>query len=181
MTRINLLPKEEGIRTGVDFERVLLTLCFATALFVFSAIYAINEYEVKMLEEELATLREVSAESAILLRDIAAREKELADIKARLTRIGQWEAEDLHPQSALNELAQAVPRDLWLTHVTISPDRSVKISGITFSLEPVSRFLASLRASPAFKDVRFVSGNRTKTGEQETFGFEIECELRGVS
>ena len=124
------------------------------------------------LQAELKTLE------AAIAKGKAFRQKVL-DLEKRLTAIEVIAKGQARPIYLLDALADAIPRDLWLSSVEERPQKDappqLRLAGAAFSSTAVADFMANLRASKKFKDVDLLVSRQDIGKTPRVVTFEIVC------
>jgi type IV pilus assembly protein PilN len=158
MIRINLLPfraakKRENIKRQITVY--LLTVVLLLAGIAYCFIYVNNQLsqvqnEQQRLQRELVTYEKT-------LKQIAALEKRIKEVKTKLAVIKNLEEKKMGPVRLLDDIATAVPKDkLWLTSLS-ETGGILKLTGIAMDNETVALFMTNLERSERISSVELVS------------------------
>ena len=179
MIRINLAPGRRRKRIQISLAG-LPSLGLVFGLLGALAITGIGGYwfllnreagglqsEIAKAEKELASLRTAIAEGN---RFKKAKE----DLERRIGLIDQIARSQARPVYLLEAVADAVPRDLWLTILEEKQNR-LRFAGTAFSSTAVADFMANLRRSGRFKDVDLVVSRQDQEKTPRVVTFEVSC------
>jgi type IV pilus assembly protein PilN len=173
MVRINLLPvrvskkKEAGKQQLVLFALVLVAGVIANG-FVHqhrARALAAVERDLKRTKDDIAALDKVIQDVDKIKAEQAMLEKKMATLEAlRKGRTG--------PVRMLSELAENMPRRLWLKKLEEKGGKVVFV-GSAASIEDVSEFIRKLRESKYFAQVELKKIVEAKQREFRVVDFEI--------
>ncbi|MGC8863180.1 MAG: PilN domain-containing protein [Armatimonadota bacterium] len=163
-----------------QFVRRLKTIGF---LVVFAVVAAAVSWGCRISTAgKAARLR---AELAGVQGRCALLKNEIAAVKARAAQ-RKWQkqlaGESRRWLDILDDLLSRVPDDVWLNRLESSESKSsIAIQGRAASFASISRFIASIRASPAFSDARLVSTQTSSPRASEadgTYSLGVEFALQ---
>ena len=181
MIRINLLPKEERVKT----RRVVLPK--AASLLPLVAV-------VGVLIAVGATAAIEHAKVASLRTDVAQLQDEVRAIQPQVDRVKKLTAqrEELHRRldvirtldegrflsvRVMDNVSRELPKYLWLVDVTQQGEGSIFLKGITFSNLIVAEFMKRLETSPMFANVDLKETRRGQISERDVVEFELTADL----
>lgn len=181
MIRINLLPKEERVKT----RRVVLPK--AAALLPLAAIIGV-------VVVVAATAAFEHAKVASLRSDVAQLQDEVRAIQPQVDRVKRLTAqrEELHRRlevirtldedrflsvRVMDNVSRELPKYLWLVDVTQAGQSSIYIKGITFSNLIVAEFMKRLETSPMFANVDLKETKRGQIDDRDVVEFELSADL----
>jgi len=179
MIRINLAPARRRKRIPVSLAGVpglglVFGLLYAIALvgiggywFLLNQEAGSLQAEIMKNEKELASLRTAIAEGNRF-------KKEKEDLERRIGLIALIARNQARPVYLLEAVADAVPRDLWLTVLEEKQNR-LRVTGAAFSATAVAEFMANLERSGRFKDVDLVVSRQDPEKTQRVVIFEVSC------
>jgi type IV pilus assembly protein PilN len=158
MIRINLLPfraarKKENIRRQVNIYFLSVIFLFALmGYFFFYLSSTLNGLRTRQseLNAELKKYEQV-------LKTIAALEKKIKEMKAKLAVIKDLEMNKTGPVHLLEEISKAVPKEkLWLTSLKESKG-TLELRGTAMDNETVALFMTNLEKSDYIQGVELQS------------------------
>ncbi len=148
MIRINLLPfraarKKENIRRQITIYALVVVL-----LFTVMAYYSVQLHStLSNLKEEEKDVRAELKTYQATVNKINKLEKQIKEIKAKLTVIKRLEKNKTGPVHLLEEITLAIPKDkLWLK--TFKESKGIlKLTGTAMDNETVALFMTNLEKS----------------------------------
>ncbi|MGQ0722431.1 MAG: PilN domain-containing protein [Candidatus Eiseniibacteriota bacterium] len=186
MIRINLLPyhtKKAGPRGGggggFAFDRtkfvpllvlaVVLVGCVSTMMVQGARMVALQN-DVTKAKEETERYKQTIA----LINEMVRKEQEL---NRRLALVETLDRDRFKTVRVLDEVAQRVPRYMWLTSMkNLSPQR-VSFDGYAFSNLVVSDLMSSLEGSELFDNVELSVVQRKLVEGQQAVNFTVTTEV----
>lgn len=178
MIKINLAPPRE--RKGFSISLPSFNLGWLFGILAVVAIGGVGgwwwmlgserarlESEVAIATTQLETLKAAIAEGTKF-------KAERDDLEKRVMAIEELTRNQPKSIYFLEAVAEAVPRDLWLTS-TSERDKVLRFAGTAFSSTAVADFMASLRSSGKFRDVDLVVARQDITKVPRLITFEITC------
>lgn len=182
MIRINLLPHEARKSRGAAFTfdktkfvplavmSVVLVSCVATML--------VQGARLKSVESDVAEARaetEKYKQTIALIDEMVRKEQEL---NRRLALVETLDKDRFKTVAVLNEVAQRVPRYMWLTSMkNIAPTR-VSFDGYAFSNLVVSDLMQSLAGSSLFDNVELSVAKKKLVEGQPTVNFTVTTDVK---
>lgn len=177
MSKINLLPQREPEESGISPAKLGLIIVLEIAIVGASALYAYRYFFIQQLEEDIDR---IEAQIGAIRADVEAVEKvqrRTADIRKRIDEAEAISAEGLASGRVMREVRDIIPRDIWLSSLSINPDGGVSLAGDTFSIESVARFALAIEDSPMFGEAHVGSVSLAAEGDYEVYDFNIDCML----
>lgn len=177
MSKINLLPQREPEESGISPAKLGLIIVLEIAIVGASALYAYRHFFIQQLEEDIDR---IEAQIGAIQADVEAVEKvqrRTADIRKRIDEAEAIRAEGLASGRVMREVRDIIPRDIWLSSLSINPDGGVSLAGDTFSIESVARFALAIEDSPMFGEAHVGSVSLAAEGDYEVYDFNIDCML----
>ncbi|MGB4007798.1 MAG: PilN domain-containing protein, partial [Bacillota bacterium] len=132
---------------------------------------------IQQLEEDIDR---IEAQIGAIRADVEAVEKvqrRTADIRKRIDEAEAISAEGLASGRVMREVRDIIPRDIWLSSLSINLDGGVSLAGDTFSIESVARFALAIEDSPMFGEAHVGSVSLAAEGDYEVYDFNIDCML----
>lgn len=177
MSKINLLPQREPEESGISPAKLGLIIVLEIAIVGASALYAYRHFFIQQLEEDIDR---IEAQIGAIQTDVEAVEKvqrRTADIRKLIDEAEAIRAEGLASGRVMREVRDIIPRDIWLSSLSINPDGGVSLAGDTFSIESVARFALAIEDSPMFGEAHVGSVSLAAEGDYEVYDFNIDCML----
>jgi len=183
MIRINLLPHEARKKAGgpaFSFDKtkfvplsimaVVLVACISTML--------VQGARLKSIERDVAEARaetEKYKQTIALIDEMVRKEQEL---NRRLALVETLDRDRFKTVAVLDEVAQRVPRYMWLTSMkNIAPTR-VSFDGYAFSNLVVSDLMQSLSGSELFENVELSVAKKKLVDGQPTVNFTVTSDVK---
>jgi Tfp pilus assembly protein PilN len=177
MAKINLLPQKEPDVPRISPVKFGLIIALEVAIVGASALYAFRYFSTKRVEEEV---HRVEAQIEAIRPDIEIVDKvraRTADIRKLVDEAEAITEEGLVSGRVMREVRDVIPRDVWLSSLTINANGGVNLVGDTFSMESVARLALAIEDSPMFGEVHVSSVRSAAKGDHEVYGFNIGCML----
>ena len=179
MIRINLAParRREGISIrleGLPNLGLLFGLLYVLAIVGVGGYWFLLNRETNWLQSEIATAEKELASLKTAIAEGNRFKKDKEDLERRIGLIDLIARNQARPVYLLEAVADAVPRDLWLTVLEEKQNR-LKFAGSAFSSTAVADFMANLRRSGRFKDVDLVVSRHDPAKTPRIVTFEVSC------
>lgn len=178
MIKINLAPARERKRFTISLPSFNLGILFG--LLSIAAILAVGGWwwmltgQRDQLERDVAIATKQLDTLKAAINEGNKYKAERDDLEKRVSAIEELTKNQAEPIYFLDALADAVPRDLWLTS-TSERDTQLHLNGTAFSSTAVADFMANLKASGKFKDVDLVVARQDINRVPRLVTFEIVC------
>jgi type IV pilus assembly protein PilN len=192
MIRINLLAAERKATRKVSFNigQKLTLLCslilVATVLLVGWRYWTIDK-ESKQLDADLAAAQKEAAELKSVLQQVENFDKQKAQLQERVALIEKLRQEQTGPVHMLDQISRALPPALWLTEIKQSENpNEVVISGKCTELTGLTDFVSNLEASGYFKRSIDIVKSETETSKSPvaqlvTFSIRAQFQRPGTA
>lgn len=173
MIRINLLPYRAQRRQRQILQH--LAILFGMIAFTAVTLFVVDIYktsELTSLENEYSNLR---AQNALLMKQIGKirdLDKLRADVEKKLELVDKLQKGRFHSLETLNELAQVIPENVWLTDIN-ERESILTVSGLGESNKAVANFMRSLDQSPILSNVSLKTITRTEVGDVPVRSFSL--------
>jgi len=164
MIRINLLPYRTERRQKQILQHIgiLLGVILITSVILFG-VDMYKTSELTTLEDEFSGLK---AQNNILKKKIGKirnLDKLRADVERKLELVDKLQAGRFYTLATLNELAEVIPENVWLTTIKDSGE-ALAVSGLGESNKAVANFMRALDQSPFFSNINLTTIARTEAG-----------------
>jgi Tfp pilus assembly protein PilN len=184
MIRINLLPdRRAGRKKGggaLARIRVIPLVSLGVVLVCCLAAFMVQGARLTSIEQEVATARAETQkyqQTIALITEMVQKEKEL---NRRLDLVKTLDKNRFRTVRVMDEVAQRIPRYMWLTSLkNVSPDR-MAIDGYAFSNLVVSDLMSSLDRSEIFEDVELTVVKRQIIEGQNTVTFTVTSAINSA-
>jgi type IV pilus assembly protein PilN len=178
MIKINLAPPRRRRAIALRLPRpglgVGFGLLYAIVVVILGGYWVLSNREAGRLQSEIAKAEKelASLKTAIAEGNRFKREKE--DLERRVGLIELIARNQARPVYLLEAVAEAIPRDLWLTLLE-EKQNQLRIAGAAFSPVAVADFMANLKRSGKFKDVDLVVSRHDPVKTPRLVTFEVSC------
>lgn len=175
MIRINLLPRAPRRRLpGRQFIQIGLPLLTLALIIVMgSLIYSQNnalERDIAAANKEIADLQPTVARVLELDRQISVlREKE----KVILDLIMQ----QLPAASVLNEIRLLIPKDVWVTSMNVPEPSALTIEGLALNYHAVAQLMDNLATGQLFRVVDLTLAQVDRVGAREVVRYNVTARI----
>src|SRR5574337_660917 len=178
MIKINLLPREERVRSApVTTKLILAGVCAVLALAVMAAGYFWLNGEVGRLEDSVRQTQAEVKRFDDLAKQVDRYRAEKKRLEEKIKIIDTLVASQGGPVHLLDEVSRALPNEVWLTSLNRT-GKKVDLSGIAFSNFNVAALMTSLgKASALFKNVDLVVSEKTTIEGTAVERFTITAEV----
>lgn len=178
MIRINLAPPRQRKRFSLTLPSFNLGILFGVlslaSLLTVAGYWWLLSSESARLDGEfaIATRQLETLKAAIAEGNRYKAERD--DLEKRVSAIEELTRNQPRPIYLMDAVAEAVPRDLWLTSAG-ERDKQLRLAGTAFSTTAVADFMSNLRSSGKFKDVDLVVSRQDVTKTPRMVSFEVVC------
>ncbi|RKZ18884.1 hypothetical protein DRQ18_08085 [bacterium] len=189
MVRINLIPKEERVKRVKKRVPTRRKVAIPAGIDVYAGIGFVIIVLIIAIVGHARLTRKITD----LNNKIAAAKEELKKLKKEVQLVNNLTKEreklmvlvdmvkELNKERALRfyflqEMLRILPEYVWLTSLN-EKERSVSLSGITFSNLIVADFMERMMKSPYFQDVELIELKKTEIEGHEVTNFTITAKL----
>jgi Tfp pilus assembly protein PilN len=177
MIRINLLPyhTKKGAGRTFTFDRTKFVPLLAMAVVLVGCVSTmmIQGARLMALENDTAKAREETErykQTIALINEMVRKEQEL---NRRLALVETLDRDRFKTVRVLDEVAQRVPRYMWLTSMKNLSPAQVSFDGYAFSNLVVSDLMSSLEGSELFDNVELSVVQRKLVEGQQAVNFTV--------
>ncbi|TML10111.1 MAG: PilN domain-containing protein [Actinobacteria bacterium] len=208
MRAINLLPKDDGRRSGTSIPTPVaissiagVTLVAALLGLLFVSAHGTvksRRLELAQKQQELAAIP-VPAQNQVQQQDAL-----VADKQARVTALNAALARRIAWDRVLREFALVLPDDVWLLNLSAHAPTSASataataetsstssgslaigqlgftIDGYTYSHDAVARLLTRLSVIPDLEQVQLVTSEQAMLGDRSVVHFKVAANVRAA-
>lgn len=177
MIRINLLPVRAARRRNTSIYQLVLM-----AVVVALTLLGVMLYNAQLQERDDVLVAEIDKSNVEIkrLRKIIGEVKELEKqnerLKKQLAVIKKLERAKLGPVRVLDDLANLVPKRVWITQFG-ERDGNLLIDGIGLENSDISEFLKALQKSKYFEGVTLSYTESQQRQGVTVFRFNITCKV----
>jgi Tfp pilus assembly protein PilN len=147
-----------------------LGVVFVLALFIANQNRTL-ESRLADVKQEIASLEPVVARVKVLDQQIAlnkAKEQRLADLMK-----GQLPA-----ASVLNEFRLLIPKDVWVTGLTVPDSQALSIEGLALNYLAVAQLMDNLAAGQLFRQVDLTLVQLDHVGSREVVKYQVTARIQ---
>jgi type IV pilus assembly protein PilN len=175
MIRINLLPfrKKEGEeRKRYTIYGLVLSLVVIAAVIVFFHMSLDNQ--IRKVDGQIQAYNEEIKQLKIDTKDVNKFKAERDDLQRRLNIIYTLQRAKTGPVRVLDDLAIALPGNLWLTALK-EKDGKMEIKGVSMDNPTIAQFMTNLEKSSVIKNVELVVSQQIEKKEIKLKEFTLTC------
>jgi Tfp pilus assembly protein PilN len=184
-------PKRQSLSIDTEQLKAIqlpkIILCAIVAFFAYDYLetykteqLAILDQEVAQLQVQMAKLQNQKSQYSGYEEQKAAIERDGGMIRTKMETIQKLLADRTTPPKLLMNLAQAIPKDVWLTELRLQDDVATLRGAAYGGVPPVTDFIRTLESSVYFREVRTLTGfasDRLGNGIERT-RFDLEARRR---
>ncbi len=175
MIRINLLPRVPRRRLPsrrlLEFGLPLLTLAAVIVLGISLGVQNAGlEREIATVDTEISQLRETEQRVIMLDRQI----KEMREKESVITDLLK---QQLPAASVLNEIRLLIPRQVWITALSVPEPSSLNLEGMATGYNVVAQLMDNLSAGQLFSEVDLSVVQLEKVGPTDVVRFQVTARL----
>ncbi len=175
MIRINLLPRAPRRRfPALRVLELAIPLGVLVAVIVWAVVLngqvGARRADLARVDREVAELRPAVARVEELDRQIAAlrlKENLLADLLKQ----------QLPAASILNEVRLLIPRDVWLTAMSVPEEATLNLEGFGMTYYAVAQLMDNLALGQLFRSVDLTVVQLERVGETEVVRFQVNARV----
>lgn len=179
MIRINLIPtkRKKKAKPVATYLVVAVLVTVASLAIAFFANSYMNSQIKDLKDQQAANDAKIKALEAKIaeVKNFEALNKRFTDRKAVIEELTKNQS---LPVRMLDELSIRLQESVWLTSLTIRNNK-VNLSGLGFSPNDVVDYVQSMKESELFTGVVLHSTNKVKSGDVDTFVFQISFTVQG--
>lgn len=175
MIRINLLPRAP--RRRLPAQRVL-ELVLPAAVLVAVVVWTLmlgarvgaRRAELDRLDREVAALRPTVARVEELDRQIGA-------LRRKESLLAELLKQQLPAASILNEVRLLIPRDVWLTAMSVPEEGTLNLEGFGMTHYAVAQLMDNLALGQLFRAVDLTVVQLERVGAAEVVRFQVNARV----
>lgn len=175
MIRINLLPRAPRRRFPA---RQLVELVVPLATLVVVVIWALalgrqvddRRTRIAAAEQEIAALRPT-------VQRVEALDRQIAALRVKQGLLQDLLKQQLPAASVLNDVRLLIPRDVWLTSLSVPEEGTLNIEGLGLSYYAIAQLMDNLGAGPLFRAVDLTVVQLEKVGAREVVRFQVNARV----
>ena len=180
MIRINLLPVRAAKKKQAGQQQVLLMGLVIVAAFIVMVFWmGALKAEHRKLDTNIAKLQADLQKLEQIIGEVNQYSTTKAMLESKLKVIEDLKKGRTGPVKVLDELAQKIPKKVWLSRME-EKEKMLVFTGEAASDEDIAAFMQDLQKSPFFQDLhlKFTKiAERADQGGMKVKAFEMECKV----
>lgn len=153
MIRLNLLPVRVSKKKAAGKQQLVLLAAVVVLGYAANFVWAsARASELEARQAKVKRTRDEIAQLDRIIGEVKNIKDQQAQLREKLDILADLKAGRSGPVRVLDALATITPKRLWLTKVEEKAG-AVTFAGAASTIEEVSDFMTSLKASPYFRDV----------------------------
>lgn len=175
MIRINLLPRVPRRRLpGRRVIEIGLPLAVAVVLVV-TAVW-MNQRNASVAEEVAAANREI-AELQPQVDRVLELDRRIRAMREKETVIVDLLKQQLPAASILNEFRLLIPKDVWVTSLSVPEPSSLNIEGMAMTYYAVAQLMDNLATGRLFREVDLTVVQLERIGPRDVVRFQVTARI----
>lgn len=153
MIKINLLPYREERKKELVFQQVIIAAVpLVIILAICTAVWAINNAQVQDTVKEIEQMNKKIAQCTLKMKEINEYKKNKDILEKKMGVITNLQKGKDGPVHMLDELATAIPGNIWLTGIS-QKGMSLELAGLAMDNIAISNYMQNLEKSPYMSSV----------------------------
>lgn len=178
MIRINLLPVRATRKKETAKQQIaILVLVLLLVAGASGAVYAYYMAKVVSVNSDIAASEKELAQLKVKIGEIENLQKLKTEVQKKLDVLGQLRKNKTGPVKRLAALSDTIPEKVWLTTYSES-QQNVTIGGIAVSEELIAEFMSRLQASSEYTAVELIVSEQAVIASTKVKKFQIKCQLK---
>jgi len=188
MIEINLLEQKKPFKMpvvlGVDLATInykLLLLAIVINYVPDMLIYPKWEEGVTEINQEIEALNanyaklqaEVKGNESVK-KQLEAFNGQVSKLKERSEQVDKIIKQRTNPNKLYERIARNIPDDMWLTDITVQPDKKIAINGMSTSYKSIGNFIILLNESLFFGKSLTLADSKTENDPDSKLGKRVE-------
>jgi Tfp pilus assembly protein PilN len=176
LIRINLLPRVPRRRLpGRQFLELGLPL-LALGVVIVLGLFIANQN--RGLERQLLDVnREISDLQPVVAR-VEELDRQIALNKAKEQRLTDLMKGQLPAASVLNEFRLLIPKDVWVTGLSVPDSSALSIEGLALNYFAVAQLMDNLAAGQLFRQVDLTLVQLDHVGSREVVKYQVTARIQ---
>ncbi|MDQ7857259.1 MAG: PilN domain-containing protein [Armatimonadota bacterium] len=176
MIRINLLPRIPRRRLpGRRFLEAGLPLVTIAVVILWSVVLmnrnAGIERRIQEVDRQIAEIQPVVAR-------VLELDRQIAQLRAKEQVILELVRQQLPAASVLNEVRLLIPRDAWVTSLSVPEPEALGIDGFALTYPTVAQFMDNLSAGQLFRSVDLTVTQTERIGAREVVRYSVTARIQ---
>ena len=175
MIRINLLPRAPRRRFPA---RLLLEVVVPAVTLVVVVVWAValNRQVADRRTQLTATEQEITALRPTVQR-VEELDRQIAAMRVKQQLLADLLRQQLPAASVLSDIRRLIPRDVWLTALSVPEDGTLNIDGLGLSYYAVAQLMDNLSTGPLFRAVDLTVVQLERIGAQDVVRFQVNARV----
>lgn len=173
---INPVPPKKHREVSLWLSSSLvLSICVATVLGYYSySVYHVQQEH----EQELVQLRVCSNQLETCIAYKKTTTQQRLDLQERIKTLSTMKARMRTPHTFLSLIADAIPQQVCLTHISGAPEKEIEIEGVAKTARAITQFLKNLQSSNQANDIHLAGLKTIEDTKRKTT--ELTFTLKGI-
>ncbi len=175
MIRINLLPRAPRRRiAGRPLLEIGIPLVVLVVLVVW---FTVLNRQVVQIRQDIKTTEDQITQLQPEIERVEQLKKQIEDARKKEELLAQLLATQLPASSILTNVRVLIPKDVWLTSLTVPDTRSFTMEGFALSYVAVARLLDNMETAGIFEGMDLSTAERDRIGSTEVIKYGISGHL----
>jgi Tfp pilus assembly protein PilN len=175
MIRINLLPRLPRRRVpGRRFLEVGLPIIVLAAVAIWSVALANRNATLERRNQEVD--REIAAIQPEVAR-VLELDRQIAQLRAKEDVILELVRQQLPAASVLNEVRLLIPRDAWITALSVPEPAALGIEGFALTYPTLAQLMDNLATGQLFRSVDLTLSQTERIGLREVVRYSVTARI----
>ncbi len=176
MIRINLLPRVP--RKRLPGRRFIEIGVPAIALVAVVVLWAMVASRNAGLARQIAEVNTKISDIRPTVDRVLELDRQLAAMRGKENVIKELLAQQLPGSSVLNELRLLIPKDVWLTSLSVPEASALSIEGYGLSYPSVAQLMENLSTGQLFRAVDLTVVQSERVGPREVVKFSVTARVQ---
>jgi Tfp pilus assembly protein PilN len=176
LIRINLLPRVP--RRRIPGRQIIEYGLPVLALVVVVVLGIMLRAQIEGLQRQIAEADSRIAELRPQVERVQELEKRIAALKEREQLILALVRQQLPAASVLNEVRLLIPKDAWVTSLSVPEASALAIDGYALSYPVVAQFMDNLKAGQLFREVDLTVAQTERIGLRDVVKFSVTARIQ---
>lgn len=175
MIRINLLPRVP--RRRLPSARIVELAAPAVTVLVVVVLGLMVLGQNAGLERQIADTNKQVAELQPIVARVLELDKQIATLRDREQVILDLVKQQLPGASILNEIRLLIPRDVWLTALSVPEPSALTLDGLALNYHAVAQLMDNLSTGRLFRLVDLTVVQLERLGPREVVKFSVTARI----
>jgi Tfp pilus assembly protein PilN len=176
LIRINLLPRVPRRRLpGRQFIEIGIPAVTLVIVIILGLLMAARN---SGLQRQIADVQTAIAEIKPTVDRVLELDRQIAEMRSKETVITELLAQQLPASSVLNEMRLLIPRDVWLTSLSVPEPSALNIEGFGLTYPSVAQLMDNLSTGQLFRTVDLTVAQTERVGGREVVKFSVTARVQ---